>query len=140
MMPRSTVDVVLDVLDAVEKRDAPRLAQLYHPDIEFHWPPGLPYSGVHRGVAVSQMSLRFAQGWLPLQPTTTERRMEPSVIAAQGPDVVVRYSWKGLDASGNAFATPTMAHYQVRHDRLARAQMYHYDLVGLVDFVAAART
>jgi ketosteroid isomerase-like protein len=140
MMPRPPVDVVLDVLDAVERRDAPRLAELYHPDIEFHWPPSLPYSGVHRGAAVSGMSLRFAQVWLPLQPTENERRMDPLVVAAQGSEVVVRYSWKGRDAAGTVFETPTMAHYQVQDQKLVRAQMYHYDLVGLANFVRAART
>lgn len=137
-MPRLPVDVVLDVLDAVEKRDAVRLAQLYHPDVEFHWPPGLPYSGVHRGAAVSDMNLRFAQVWLPLQPTMNERRMEPRLVAAQGADVVVRYAWKGRDAAGNLFETPTLAHYQVRDQKLVRAQMYHYDLVGLARFVATS--
>ena len=44
MMSRTPVDVVLDVLDAVEKRDAARLARLYHPDIEFHWPPAVSYT------------------------------------------------------------------------------------------------
>jgi ketosteroid isomerase-like protein len=140
MMPTSPVDVVLNVLDAVEKRDAARLVQLYHPDIEFHWPLGLPYSGVHRGPAISEMSMSFAQVWLPLQPTDNERRMEPWVVAAQDADVVVRYRWKGRDAAGNVFETPTLAHYQVRDLKLARAQMYHYDLVGLARFVANSRT
>jgi uncharacterized protein len=140
MMPTSPVDVVLNVLDAVEKRDAARLVQLYHPDIEFHWPPGLPYSGVHRGAAISAMQMSFAQIWLPLQPTENERRMEPLVVAAQDADVVVRYRWKGRDAAGNVFETPTLAHYQVRDQKLARAQMYHYDLIGLARFVATSRT
>jgi ketosteroid isomerase-like protein len=140
MMPTSPVDVVLNVLDAVEKRDAARLVQLYHPDLEFHWPPGLPYSGVHRGPAISAMSMSFAQVWLPLQPTDNERRMEPRVVAAQDAEVVVRYRWKGRDAAGNAFETPIMAHYQVQDQKLARAQMYHYDLIGLARFVATSRT
>jgi hypothetical protein len=86
------------------------------------------------------MQMRFAQVWLPLQPTENERRMEPLVVAAQDADVVVRYRWKGRDAAGNVFETPTLAHYQVRDQKLVMAQMYHYDLVGLARFVAVSRS
>ena len=40
--------IMLTLLAAIERRDRGLLQSLYHPEIEFHWPPGLPYSGVFR--------------------------------------------------------------------------------------------
>jgi hypothetical protein len=34
-------DIVLDAFAAVEGRDTDGLQALYHPDVEFHWPPSL---------------------------------------------------------------------------------------------------
>ncbi|MPZ58767.1 MAG: hypothetical protein GEU91_20200 [Rhizobiales bacterium] len=139
MTHRSNSEIVLDVLDAVEARDVERLGALYHPEIEFNWPPSLPYGGTHRGADVSTMSYRFAGVWAPLQPTEAERRMDPIVVAASGDDVIVRYTWKGRDSAGRSIAADTLAHYEVRDGKLARARMYHYDLTGLLDFLSAAK-
>jgi uncharacterized protein len=139
MSARSNTDVVLDLLDAVEKRDMARLAGLYHREIEFHWPPGLPYAGVHRGEDVVRMSEQFSSIWLPLQPTDAERRLDAEIVAAEGEHVVAKHTWKGCDRAGRWFCTETLAHYQLRDGKLVRAQMYHFDLKGLIDFLAAAR-
>jgi ketosteroid isomerase-like protein len=139
MSDRSNAAVVLDLLDAVETRDVARLAALYHPEIEFHWPPGLPYGGVHRGAEVARMNEQFASIWLPLQPTAAERSMDGEIIAAEGEHVVAKHTWKGCDWAGRWFCTETLAHYQLRDGKLLRAQMYHFDLKGLLDFLAAAR-
>jgi ketosteroid isomerase-like protein len=140
MGARTNEDVVLDALDAVELRDRDRLAKLYHADIEFNWPAALPYGGRHRGAAVAQMTDQFARIWIPLQPTELERRMEPTIVASQGDNVIARYIWKGRDKAGRDFATDTLAHYRVREQKLIYAQMYHFDLTGLVAFLAAAKT
>lgn len=134
--------VVLDVLAAIESRDRGRLERLYHPDIEFHWPPSLPYGGVHRGADVATMSEIFAQIWTPLRPTDADRRLEPRIVATRGDDVVAHYVWKGRAVSGETFATETLALYRVREGKLVRAQMFHYDLSGLEAFLAtvAGRT
>jgi ketosteroid isomerase-like protein len=132
-------EIVLDVIHAVENRDRTMLDRLYHTDIEFRWPPALPYGGTHSGAAVARMSAQFAQIWFPLQPTESERRMDPQIIAADGDNVVVRYTWKGCDTTGKRFETPTLAHYRVRDGRLVRAQMYYYDLTGLLDFLRDAK-
>jgi ketosteroid isomerase-like protein len=136
---RSNPETVLDVLDAVETRDVARLGALYHPDIEFNWPPSLPYGGTHRGADVAAMSYRFGSVWGPLQPTEAERRMDPVVVSASGDDVIVRYTWKGRDSAGRSIAADTLAHYEVRDGKLARAKMYHYDLTALLDFLSAAK-
>jgi RimJ/RimL family protein N-acetyltransferase len=69
MKPQENADLVLRILHVIEQRQFDRLADLYHPEIEFRWPPGLPYSGTFTGPAVAEMSRRFAETWLPLQPT-----------------------------------------------------------------------
>lgn len=132
-------DVVMAVLRCVEERDVGRLAELYHPDVEFHWPPGLPYSGVHRGAAVAGMSAAFAAVWVPLQPEAADRRLDAHVVAADGDTVVAQYTWKGRDRRGRTFATDTLARYSVVDGKLARARMYHFDLAGLVEFVERSR-
>jgi ketosteroid isomerase-like protein len=139
MTEQTNQAIVLDVLDAVERRDRARLARLYHPNIEFHWPPGLPYSGSHRGAGVAEMTSRFAEVWVPLQPTEVDRRMDPQVVAAQGENVVVRYIWRGRDGEGRTIAADTLAHYQVRDGKLASARMYHFDLTGLLHFLSVAK-
>ena len=130
--------VVLELLAAVEARDVRRLARMYHPGVEFHWPPALPYGGVHRGADVATMSELFAQIWAPLQPRDEDRRMDPRIVASEGGEVVVHYTWKARAANGDTFATETLALYRVRDGKLARAQMFHFDLTGLVDFLARA--
>jgi ketosteroid isomerase-like protein len=138
-MTQHSVAVVTQVLEAVEQRQADRLQALYHPQIEFHWPPGLPYSGRFVGTEVGPMQQRFAELWFPLQPDAETRRLDFQVIAT-GDDgrVIVRYLWKALDSQGRRFETATLAEYQVREGLFARAQMYFYDLPGLIAFLAQA--
>ena len=140
MLDSRASDVVLEVLRAIEERCQDRVAELYHPEIEFHWPPGLPYSGVYQGESVATMRERFASTWLPLQPDEETRRMHGRVVAT-GDDgrVVANYVWKGKDATGRRFETETLADYLVRDGRLARAQMFYYDLPGLIAFLDRAR-
>lgn len=138
MKPRS-VDVVTQVLAAVEQRQADRLIALYHPQIEFHWPPGLPYSGRFVGAEVARMHRLLGEVWFALQPDEETRRMDFEVIATGDHGrVVVRYRWKGIDAQGGRFETLTLADYQVRDGLFARAQMYYYDLPGLIRFLEQA--
>ena len=141
MSAMDDADVVMQALQAVERRERDRLTDLYHPEIEFRWPPGLPYSGSFKGAAIAAMSERFAATWLPLQPTPETRHMEARVVAAgAGGRVIVNYLWKGLDVRGRRFATETLADYQVRNGQLARAQMFYFDLPGMIAFLNAART
>jgi ketosteroid isomerase-like protein len=128
--------VIRDVFDAIERRDGARLAKLYHPEIEFRWPPGLPYGGMHRGVGIAAMRALFAEVWFPLQPTEADRQMDLQIIAAQGENVAAKYVMRGRDAEGRMIAADTMAHYRVRDDMLISAQMYHFDLTGLLSFLS----
>jgi ketosteroid isomerase-like protein len=77
-MSRTTsTDIVMAAFAAVERRDEHRLADLYHPQVEFHWPPSLPYGGSFHGPTALQASDRtgFNQIWDPFQPARHERRM-----------------------------------------------------------------
>ena len=132
-------DVVLRVLDAVEHRRLDELRDLYHPEVEFHWQTGLPYGGDFAGPSMATMGERFATIWGPLQPDADTRRMDPVVVATNGGDVVVNYTWRGRDARGRRFETPTLAHYRVADGRLRDARMFYYDLVGLIRFLDDAR-
>jgi ketosteroid isomerase-like protein len=137
---QANASIVLEVLRAIEERHLDRLPALFHPEIEFHWPPGLPYSGDFKGPTVALMNERFAATWMPLQPTAETRQMNPRVLGTHADGrVIVHYLWKGLDAHGRRFATETLADYQVRDGRLARAQMFYYDLPGMIAFLGRAR-
>lgn len=66
--------------------------------------------------------------------------MNPRVVATSDDGhVIVHYIWKGLDSKGRRFETETLADYQVRDGLLARAQMFYYDLPGMIAFLDRAR-
>jgi ketosteroid isomerase-like protein len=138
-MTQQSIDIVTRVLTAVEQRQTDSLRALYHPRIEFHWPPGLPYGGSFVGAEVGEMQRRIREIWYPLQPTEERRRMDFRIVAtAEDGRVVVNYLWKGVDAQNRRFETLTLAEYQVRDGLFARAQMYYYDLLGLIAFLELA--
>ena len=68
--------------------------------------------------------------WGPLQPTETERRMDPRVVATDGDEVVVQYTTRALAPNGERFASLVLGLYEVRDGKFARAQMFHYDTAG----------
>jgi ketosteroid isomerase-like protein len=131
-------EVVMAVLTAIEQRNLTALPGLYHSQIEFSWPPSLPYSGTFRGAELGEMNAKFASVWAVLQPTERERALNARVIASTGEDVVVNYCWRALDPTGRRFETETLGHYKVRDGKLARAQMFYFDLPGMVAFLKAA--
>ena len=139
-MSQHSIDIVTQTLTAIERRDATQLRALYHPQVEFYWPPGLSYGGAFVGPQVADMNRRFLETWDPLQPTEAERRIDFTIVAASGSgDVVVRYLQKGVSSRGQRFETLTLAEYQVRDGRFARAQMYYFDLPGLISFLEATQ-
>jgi uncharacterized protein len=138
MSTQSSVDVMLGIFSAIERRDASRALELCHPDVEFHWPPSLPYGGIFRGLRSEGPS--WTETWLPLQPTEAERRMDPRVVAAKEDEVVVLWRQRGLSAVGDRFDGPVLGLYQIREGKLARAQMFYFDTTMLVGFLAAAKS
>ena len=91
----SKAQVVLDVIQAVQDRDAAALGRLYHDELEFHEASSLPYGGTLKGknVLLEQLESEPEKTWLgtwgPLQPTEAERRFDPRVVAVNGDEVVV---------------------------------------------------
>jgi ketosteroid isomerase-like protein len=139
---RTSVDVVLDTIRAVEQRDLQALFALYHPEVELCDAPSLPYGGTRSGFDDIREALEsdpestWLGTWEPLQPTETERRMDPRVVAASDSDVVVLYRQRALDSYGNRLDSPVLGLYEVREGKFARAQMFHFDTVAVIEFLA----
>ena len=136
--------VVRALFRAVEERDREALLALYHDDLELHDAPSLPYGGTVCGKAAmrEQVDAPSETTWLgtwgPLQPTEKERRMDPRVVATNGDEVTVIYMQRALSAAGERFASPVLALYEVRDDKVARAQMFHYDTAAILEFIERA--
>jgi ketosteroid isomerase-like protein len=134
------VKVVLQAFRLVEERDREALKALYHPEIEFHWPPSLPCGGSARGREVFESKPpTWGESWDPLQPTAMERKMDPRVVAASDEEVVVLWRQRGIDPAGNRFDGPVLGLYGVREGKLARAQMFYFDSVAVVNFLTHAQ-
>ena len=140
---RDNIELLLAIFAAVEGRDAQRFSELVHPDFEIHWPPSLPYGGTYRdlGDDARQGRPTWAATWNPLQPTAAERRMDPRIVASndESGEVVVLWRQRGLAPAGERLDTPVLGLYHVRDGRLARAQMFYFDTVPLVAFLANAK-
>jgi ketosteroid isomerase-like protein len=129
MRTRENVEVVLAVFRAIERRDAQRFTSLIHPEFEIRWPPSLPYGQGRR---------TWSETWGPLQPTAAERQMDPRVVAANDQEVVVLWRQRGRSPVGGRFDGPVLGLYRVRHGKLARAQMFHFDTAAVAGFLADA--
>jgi ketosteroid isomerase-like protein len=46
---QANAERILEIFAAIERRDQQRLLGLCHSDVEFHWPPTLPYGGTSTG-------------------------------------------------------------------------------------------
>ena len=138
-------EVVLAVIKAVEERDAERLFELYHEDVELHEAPSLPYGGVVAGVPSLRDQIERAPEdtwlgtWGPVQPTEVERRFDPRVLSDRDGEVVVLYHMRARAPDGERFEAPVIGLYEVREGKFARAQMFHFDTAAINAFIAHAR-
>jgi ketosteroid isomerase-like protein len=123
-------ELLMSVFAAIEQRDDQRFAELLHPDFEIHWPPSLPYG--------SGKSTTWSDTWESLQPTEAERRMDPRIVGANKDEVVVLWRQRGLSPTGERFDEEVLGLYQVREGKLARAQMFYFDSVAVVNFLEKA--
>jgi ketosteroid isomerase-like protein len=133
-----SVGIVLDAFRAVEQRDEQGLLRRFHPKVEFHWPPSLPFGGSSRGGIRDRPGPSWSEVWDPLQPTETERRMDPRVVAATEREVVVLWRQRGLSAGGERFDGEVLGLYEVRDGEFARAQMFYFDAVAVQRFLQKA--
>ena len=132
------VEVMLAIFNAIEHRDPQRPdvqrgLTLFHPDVEFHWPPSLPYGGTLRGLQIEGPSWRGT--WDRLQPNASERRMDPRVVAASDEEVVVLWRQRGMNSAGDRIHTLVLGLYQLRDGKLARAQMFYFDTAAVLTFL-----
>jgi ketosteroid isomerase-like protein len=133
-----SVAIVLAAFRAVEQRDEQRLLELYHPEVEFHWPPSLPFGGSSRGRRRDRSGPSWSEVWDPLQPGEVERGMDPQVVAATEREVVVRWRQRGVSPSGERFVGEVLGLYEVRDGKFARAQMFYFDSVAVQRFLDTA--
>lgn len=134
-------ELVLEAFGAVERRDRDALERLYHPEVEFHWPPSLPYGGSSRGGEVFEPGRpTWGECWDPFQPTEMERAMDPRVVAASDSEVVVLWRQRAVDPAGERLDVPVLGLYGVRAARFARAQMFYFDTLAVASFLARARS
>ena len=131
--------LTLRMIRAVEERDAARLLELYHPDVEFVWPSCLPgYGGTHRGMAAVEMGNAFAAQWDPVQPTDAERRLSAEIVASSDDEVVVRYHQQGVDDQGRQLHAEVLAVYRFAEGKVTRLQMFYFDPQPVADFLREA--
>lgn len=137
--------VVLDVIQAVQDRDAATLERLIHDEVEFHEAASLPYGGTLKGKKVlfeqlqSEPETSWIGTWGRLQTAEADRRFDPRVIAVSGDEVVVKYTTRGVSPDGERFESQVLALYEVRDGKFARAQMFHYDTAALTAFLSRAQ-
>ena len=134
----TNVDVVREIFRAIEQRDAARLLELFHPDVEFHWPPSLPYGGNLREKPGNTPT--WAETWIPLQPTENERQMSLRIVAASSDEVVGLWRQRGRSAGGDRCDVEVVGLYVIRDEKLVHAQMFHFDTAAVAAFLAKAAT
>jgi uncharacterized protein len=126
-------NIVLEVFDAVEQRDEAKFEDLIDPEFEIHWPQSLPYGGVSRGKR--RQGRTWSETWQSLQPTDAERTMDPHVVSASGNDVVVLWRQRGVNTCGDRYDGEVLGMYQIKNKKLARAQMFYFDTVAVLEFL-----
>ncbi len=132
------LEVMRKLFRAVEEHNEVGVVGLYQPDVEFLWPPSLPYGGSHGGLRPSGPT--WGETWALLQPTEAERKMDPRVVAASDDEVVVLWQQRGISAAGERFDGEVLGLYRLRDGKLARAQMFYFDTTAVNNFLARAIT
>jgi ketosteroid isomerase-like protein len=136
------VQVMLELFRAIEERDpqhrnVERELSFYQADVEFHWPPALPYGGTFRGLG-QRNGANWSATWTPLQPTAAERRMDPQVVGADEHQVAILYHQRGISPKGERFDGEVIGLYELRDFKLARAQMFYFDEAACARFLEQA--
>ena len=132
------VKTILEIFNAIERRDPSREQDLVQPDVELHWPPSLPYGGTTHGMKRERPG--WGETWIPLQPTEAERKMDPRIVAANDDEVVVLWHQRGISAAGDKLDVEVLALYAFRDGKLARAQMFYFDTAAVLNFLSKANS
>jgi ketosteroid isomerase-like protein len=141
MDAEANVRMVLEVFAAIEQRDTARFLAHTHPQVSICWPPSLPWNDglPGRPDKDGHHARSWLEVWAPLQPTAAERQLHPEVIAAADDRVVVRWHQRGRSPAGLCFDGHVLGLYEVREQRLARAQMFYFDPDAVKRFLADAQ-
>ena len=126
------IEVMLEIFQAIERRDQQRMFDLVHPEAEFLWPPTLPYAAARNP---KPSGPGWGTTWIPLQPDEADRRLEPRVVAASDEEVVIHWRQKGVGREGDRIDTPVLGLYRLRDGKLALAQMFYFDAAAVVAFL-----
>jgi len=106
-------------------------------DVEFSWPPPLPYAGVSR-LARAAPDL----GHVDPAPAHGGRTDDGSARCggdrSRGRDPLARQ--RGVSHRGDRCDSPVLGLYQVHGGRLARAQMFYFDPAAVSRFLATAQS
>lgn len=137
-MDNENETLVLEMIHAVERRDSERLLEIYDPNVEFSWPPELPYGGNYRGHEVIEMSEVFAAAWEPLQQTDEARRFDPRVLGVHGDEVTVLYHQRADTPEGGLWETEVIGLYTVSDGHVVRLQMFYFDPADTAALLAQA--
>lgn len=136
MSDDQNASIMREVFRAIEQRDQQKLAELFDPDFEIHWPLSLPYGGTGRGL--KPVGPTWGETWAPLQPTAGERSMDARVVASAGDEVVVLWRQRGVSPRGERFDGEVLGLYRLRNRKLVRAQMFYFDSVAVASFLASS--
>lgn len=137
MNTEENVRVMREIFSAIERRDTQHFNDLCDPNVEFHWPPSLPYGGI---TGRDQEGPSWGKTWVPLQPTETDRRMDPRVVAASDDEVVVLWHQRGRSPAGESCDGEVLALYKLRDGKLVRGQMFYFDTAATNAFLAKAQS
>jgi hypothetical protein len=127
MSTMSVADVILDVFQAVERRDEGRQRQLFDPEVEFLWPPSLPYRGSTWETVWARCNLHPRSGaWtLGSSPRPTRKR------SCCGTNV-------GSTEPATGSSAPVLGLYRVLGGKLVCAQMFYFDTTATATFLNRA--
>ena len=80
MSRTGSTDIVMAAFAAAGRCDERRLAELYHPEVEFRWPPSLPCGGSYHRATALQAGDRtgFDQIWDPLAADLAQTAHRPA--------------------------------------------------------------
>jgi hypothetical protein len=105
--------------------------------------PMSSFTGLRRSRTVVFVAASIPQALLgpgPFQRAAAERSLSPRVIAASDTEVVVHWCQRGLSPAGDHIDTPVLGLYRLRDAKLTRAQMFYFDPLAVVNFLAKAGT
>ena len=105
--------LVEEIIRQLNTRD-PRMAELCHPDIEWHWPAATPGLALFRGHAELERGLfSWAESW-------EELVMEPEEILEDGEYVLAMLRYRMRGAASGVYLEEPVAHLHQFEDGLLK--------------------